>query len=113
MRIARVVRMFALLGVFTTLPGVAEAMEDGAHWLREGHTVHDQGHTDADHDGDAEHGCSGMQHVCRCCPTVTVIPVAPLAGCAPIVFRSIQSEWPTATSVGAEERAPAFRPPIG
>jgi hypothetical protein len=68
-------RALAFVLAFALAPGAAEAVEDLAHYLSEGHmlhapTVENAAHADHDeheqgHDDD-EHGCSTLFHVCAC-----------------------------------------------
>ena len=68
-------RALAFLVALALMPGFAEATEDLAHYLSEGHTLHaptveNAAHVDHDeHEqghGDDEHGCSTLFHVCAC-----------------------------------------------
>lgn len=68
-------RAVAFLVVLALTPGFAEATEDLAHYVSEGHTLHAptvENATHEDHDdhekshGDDEHGCSTLFHVCAC-----------------------------------------------
>lgn len=106
------VRWLALVGLFATLPGIAEAIEDTAHWVQSGHTVHDRGHAEDASDRDAEHGCSGMQHICRCCPAALAIPGVAMAVGSPAIPQSAPHAPEVAARAGLGARAPAFRPPI-
>lgn len=69
------VRSLALVLAVALFPGVAEAAEDMAHYIFEGHTLHAPAVAEASHDGhdeheqgqrDDEHGCSTLFHVCVC-----------------------------------------------
>ena len=69
------VRFLALVLAVALFPGVAEAAEDMAHYVVEGHTLHAPvvaeathgGHDEHEKDhGDDEHGCSTLFHVCAC-----------------------------------------------
>ncbi len=120
-------RTLVAIALFTALPGISEAVEDAGHWLDAGHTVHDAEHdeggrdvggrVDVDGDGgagdDCEHGCSGLQHLCRCCPSTQLIPtsVALIAGHA--TTGAAIATWSVTPGLGIDARAPALRPPIG
>ncbi len=63
-------RALAMVLVFSLTPGTAEAVENVAHLVTEGHLAHAEAH-DADHaddhspEGD-EHGCNSVFHLCAC-----------------------------------------------
>lgn len=78
-------RVLALILAFTVFPGVAEAADDLAHYVVEGHTLHEAAVVEAAHDGheghekdhgDDEHGCSVLFHLCGChSPTPSQVTV--------------------------------------
>lgn len=94
-----------------TLPGLTEAVEDAAHWLREGHTVHDEDPVDG-HEPGAEHGCSGLQHLCRCCPASHLMLAVPAVTSPALEASVANGAWPTTAALDAETQAPPLRPPI-
>ena len=59
-------RLVVLVLVWSIVPGSAEALENAAHWLREGHLAHQQSQTDDHSDPGPEHGCTGTFHMCPC-----------------------------------------------
>ena len=110
------VRLVALLAFLPALPGITEAIDDAAHWAREGSTVHgeDSG-TAATHGHEApgaEHGCSGLQHICRCCPTAHVLPVKLAQVSGAVSSEPSPRAWPVRSVLGADDRVPPLRPPI-
>lgn len=108
--LAAAVRLFVTLGVLLALPGVSEAVEDTAHWLGEGHTVHDG--EDGCETECGEHGCSGLQHLCRCCPTPQLLPPPEVAHRTVVGGRPSAPSWTVVSGVGIDAQAPALRPPI-
>ncbi|MEQ1567733.1 MAG: hypothetical protein ABMA64_18980 [Myxococcota bacterium] len=78
-RLARVANLLlcALL-VFGLLPGSDEVVETIAHLVHDGHLPHSDTHEEvaATEDcGDAdEHGCTPLDHHCKCCPSISAVP---------------------------------------
>lgn len=106
-------RLFVVIGLFVTLPGISEAVDDTAHWLNEGHTVHDGSTTDRGCDDDCgEHGCSGLQHFCRCCPSTQGLPTPQPVAHVSVTSRPVLRRWHVRAGAGIGARAPAIRPPI-
>lgn len=78
-------RVLALILAVTLCPGVAEAAEDFAHYVAEGHTLHEPAVAEASHEGhddhekehgDDEHGCTALFHLCGChSPTPSQVTV--------------------------------------
>jgi hypothetical protein len=100
------------LSLFISVPGALEVARDLAQWVRDGHTVHAACDRDQDrHEPDAEHGCSGLFHLCQCCAHIHVLPqlqVLHIAGADPSAAERAAAP---ARFVLAGYRAPPFRPP--
>ena len=62
----RMPRLVAVLLLWSIVPGGAEAVENAAHWLGEGHLAHQQSDKDSHSDPGPEHGCTGTFHTCPC-----------------------------------------------
>lgn len=64
--------------VFGLFPGSAEVVETVAHVVHDGHLPHSEAHDDvaATEDCDAadEHGCTPLQHQCKCCSSASALP---------------------------------------
>jgi hypothetical protein len=48
------------------MPGLFEALENGAHLLREGHLAHAEATEDHHDPASDEHGCTPTLHLCGC-----------------------------------------------
>jgi hypothetical protein len=59
-------RFVVVLLLWSIVPGMAEALENAAHWVREGHFAHQESDTDSHSDPGPEHGCTGTFHTCPC-----------------------------------------------
>jgi hypothetical protein len=98
--------VLALALLLGTTPGVVELVEDGAHWVLDGHTDHAEGETPC-----PEHGCTPTSHQCGCCVGLQLAHV----GARVVVPRAPagESSWIPSTS-GAPRPGVTrglFRPP--
>ena len=61
---------------FGVTPGLGELVSDATHLIADGHSHHAEGHDEADghEETDTEHGCTGWQHTCGCCASMSVAP---------------------------------------
>ncbi len=59
-------RALAVVLVFSLTPGAAEAVENTAHLVTEGHLAHDGEHADEHAPEGDEHGCNSVFHLCAC-----------------------------------------------
>ncbi len=63
---SRAFKYTAIAILILMFPGSVELVEDGIHWITDGHTTHDTS-TEHHREGPAdEHGCSGPYHICIC-----------------------------------------------
>jgi hypothetical protein len=96
-------------------PGASEVFTDLGHLLVDGHIADLSCETLDAHDEDsapAEHGCSGLDHHCRCC--VTPPALTPTASVALEHDGAIERTPVLTTSdddVRDGHREPSFRPP--
>ncbi|OGQ10239.1 MAG: hypothetical protein A2138_15105 [Deltaproteobacteria bacterium RBG_16_71_12] len=112
-------RSVAIVLALVLFPGMAEAVEDVAHLVAEGHTLHasaiaDDGNDAAEHT-DSEHGCSALFHMCGCHTPLSSMTSARLVVDRDAVIEDVPSavfaddwRWPHDGVLGD-----AFRPPIG
>ena len=117
------VRVVALLLAVVLSPGVAEAAEDAAHWIAEGHTLHvsagehaASGEEAKHDDGHAtdEHGCSALFHLCGChspAPSMVTARVA-LDRRDVAAAQSTSTCWKNGAAPPDGVRDESFRPPI-
>jgi hypothetical protein len=111
-------RVLAGVLVLVLFPGVAEAADDLAHVVAEGHSLHATASAgnakDAAQHTDREHGCTALFHVCGCHASASLVASAPLV----IDRESTIAETPTCVfetkARGAADGVlgEAFRPPI-
>lgn len=102
-------RIAALVLLLVLFPGAGEAIENAVHLVGFGHTAHAAGTPDSHEPSGAEHGCSGMFHLCSCCVQVTgVLSVAARLGdgadCA--VGRALAPPRPLDVDLQSAKRPP-------
>ena len=72
-----IVRLFVTLLLALVLSGASrlagEAVENGIHWLDQGHLAHADVHPEGDPGPGPEHGCTGTSHHCTCCMNAPVL----------------------------------------
>ena len=61
-----VYKTVAITMLILMFPGSFELLQDGVHWVLEGHTPHDPSTEHHDEGPTQEHSCSGPYHVCIC-----------------------------------------------
>jgi hypothetical protein len=99
-------RLLTMLFVFVAVPGAQELVDDLAHYARDGHTAHDQGHEGEDPD----HCCSGLFHLCPCHAHASATQLESVGFDA----LSTADQWLIVGASGAlppGHRASPFRPP--
>lgn len=92
---SHLLRAFALLLVFVSIPGGTEIVENVVHLAASGHTAHATDDLEHARHGD-EHGCTGTSHVCPCHTSTPFLVVIP---------RRIRLEPPSASSVAFSAHA--------
>ena len=113
----RPARWLAFVVAFMCFPGGPEALTDLGHLAMTNDWAHHESPSTPDtyeHQHENEHGCSGLFHTCRCCPTpialeprAVVILFAQLAPAPePIIVRYHDALLDAHTE-------PPFRPPAG
>lgn len=111
-------RICALVVAFALVPGAAEAAENAAHFVREGHLAHDDASaspaTGDEHPDKGDHCCNAGIHLCACHPAISVVlnetvlvaPPAPAVLKMAPGWRLDDDKRPEGVRVGL------FRPPI-
>lgn len=87
----------AALLLFVVTPGVLEMVEDVAHYIAHGDTLHDEGH-----DG---HCCSGAFHFCGCHARTVATPVVSSRVTLSATPPRTESTWSTRHAVGGPHDA--------
>jgi hypothetical protein len=103
--------------VFGLVPGSDELVETLTHLAQDGHLPHSQTHDRVAaferHPTDAEHGCTPVDHHCKCCATQHVVP--PKAGPPALpAFANVALRYARMQGRGPPSRstAPPVPPPI-
>ena len=109
-RWAQWTRWLTVVLAFMLFPGAPEAFTDLGHAI-----VADTDHAPPceqdTHDTD-EHGCSGLFHVCRCCPTVLALETRIVALWTERLPTAGEREWTAPRDVLLDAHTePPFRPP--
>lgn len=70
--------MLCALLVFGLFPGSNEIVETVVHVIHDGHLPHSEAHDEVtaseDCDDSDEHGCTPLDHHCKCCASASAIP---------------------------------------
>ena len=70
--------MLCALLVFGMFPGSEEIAETIAHVVHDGHLPHSETHDEIaaseDCDSSDEHGCTPLDHHCKCCVSASAVP---------------------------------------
>jgi hypothetical protein len=105
--------LLVLLLVNGLVPSLSELVETLAHRVTAGHFAHSIEHDSDLGEQGSEHGCGTTAHLCRCCPSQHVAPVARVSPPAAGAGLDGGPCWVAVAPVTGDFAPPLFRPPIG